>query len=100
MPFGVNAKRNRDEWITKPIKCTSRATPGSVRLRSGEINNHFSLMATNKPTGDGARKGAVKERSQVLNPKTDQYVKRDTETGKFMDVKTSGGKFKGVREEK
>lgn len=57
-------------------------------------------MATNKPTGDNARKGAVKERSQVLNPKTEQYVKRDTETGKFMDVKTSGGKFKGVREEK
>jgi hypothetical protein len=57
-------------------------------------------MATNKPTGDNARKGAVKERSQVLNPKTDQYVKRDTETGRFMDVKTSGGKFKGVREEK
>jgi len=57
-------------------------------------------MATNKPTGDNARKGAVKDRSQVLNPKTDQYVKRDADTGRFMDVKTSGGKFKGVREEK
>lgn len=57
-------------------------------------------MATNKPTSDNARKGAVKDRSQVLNPKTDQYVKRDTDTGRFMDVKTSGGKFKGVREEK
>ncbi|MBS1507030.1 MAG: hypothetical protein JSS79_10325 [Bacteroidetes bacterium] len=57
-------------------------------------------MATNKPTGDGHRNGAVKERSQVLNPKTDQYVKRDTESGRFIDVKTSGGKFKGVREEK
>lgn len=57
-------------------------------------------MATNKPTGDNARKGSVKERSQVLNPKTDRYVKRDTESGRFMGVKTSGGKFKGVREEK
>jgi hypothetical protein len=57
-------------------------------------------MATNKPTGDDARKGAVKERSQVLNPKTDQWVKRDTGNGQFMDVKTSGGKFKGVRKEK
>jgi hypothetical protein len=57
-------------------------------------------MATNKPSGDGHRNGAVKERSQVLNPKTEQYVKRDTDTGRFMDVKTSGGKFKGVREEK
>ena len=57
-------------------------------------------MATNKPVGDNARKGAVKQRSQVLNTKTNLYVKRDTETGKFMDVKTSGGKFKGVRKEK
>lgn len=57
-------------------------------------------MATNKPTGDNARKGAVKQRSQVLNPKTNLYVKRNAETGRFMDVKTSGGKFKGVRKEK
>lgn len=57
-------------------------------------------MATNKPVGDNARKGAVKSRSQVLNPKTNLYVKRDSETGRFMDVKTSGGKFKGVRKEK
>jgi hypothetical protein len=58
-------------------------------------------MATNKPTGDNARKGAVKERSQVFNPKIDSWVKRDTETGKFMDVKTSSNKpFKGVSKEK
>ena len=57
-------------------------------------------MAKNKPVGDNTRKGAVKQRSQVLNPKTNLYVKRDTETGKFMDVKTTGGKFKGVRKEK
>lgn len=54
-------------------------------------------MAKNKPVGDNARKGAVKGRSQVLNPKTNLYVKRNVETGRFMDVKTSGGKFKGVR---
>lgn len=57
-------------------------------------------MATNNPTGDNARKGAVRERSQSLNPKTGLYTKRDTNTGKFMDVKTTGGKFKGVRTEK
>lgn len=57
-------------------------------------------MATNKPTGDNARKGAVKKRTQVLNPKTNLFVKRDTETGRFMDVKTTSGKFKGVRKEK
>lgn len=52
-------------------------------------------MAKNKPYGDGRRIGAVKERSQVFNPKTGLYVKRGPD-GKFMDVKTNGGKFKGV----
>lgn len=56
-------------------------------------------MATNPPNDNG-RKGAVKKRSQVLNPKTGLYTKRDADTGRFMDVKTSGGKFKGVRKEK
>lgn len=57
-------------------------------------------MVKNAPTGDNARKGMVKKRSQVLNPKTGLYVKRDTETGQFMDVKKDGSKFKGVRKEK
>lgn len=57
-------------------------------------------MAVNKPIGDGYRIGAVKNRSQVLNPKTGLFVKRNGDNGQFMDVKTSGGKFKGVRKEK
>jgi hypothetical protein len=56
-------------------------------------------MATNKPYGDDARKGAVKKRSQVKNPKTGLWVKRDAETGQFIETKTTGGKFKGVRKE-
>jgi len=57
-------------------------------------------MATNKPYGDNSRKGAVRKRSQTLNGKTGQYVKRDSETGRFMDVKIDGNPFKGVRKEK
>lgn len=57
-------------------------------------------MATNPPSGDNHRNGMVKERSQVYNPKTEQWVKRDTETGQFMDVKKDGDPFKGVRKEK
>jgi hypothetical protein len=57
-------------------------------------------MATNPPKGDGHRQGAVKERSQVQNPKTDTWVKRDAKTGKFMDQKKDGQPFKGVRKEK
>ncbi len=57
-------------------------------------------MATNPPKGDGHRNGAVRDRSQTYNPVTEQWVKRDTETGKFMDVKKDGEPFKGVTKEK
>ena len=57
-------------------------------------------MATNKPYGDNRRIGAVRERSQVFNPVTKQYVKRDTATGRFMDVKQDGTPWKGFRKEK
>jgi len=57
-------------------------------------------MATNPPTGDGHRNGAVKERSQVYNPQNETWVKRDTTTGRFMDQKADGTPFKGVRKEK
>jgi hypothetical protein len=56
-------------------------------------------MATNKPTGDGHRIGAVRKRSQLENPQNDIFTKRDKATGEFMDGKTEK-KFKGVRKEK
>jgi hypothetical protein len=56
-------------------------------------------MATNPPKGPG-RIGAVKDRSQFQGP-NGNWVKRDTDTGRFMDQKTSDSKpFKGVRKEK
>ncbi len=56
-------------------------------------------MATNPPTGDGRRYGAVRGRSQTKTP-SGHYVKRDAKTGRFMDVKTSSKTpFKGVRKE-
>jgi len=57
-------------------------------------------VAKNPPYGDNARKGAVRDRSQTFNPKTEQWVKRNSGTGKFMDVKNDGTPFKGVRKEK
>lgn len=56
-------------------------------------------MAINKPYGDNKRIGAVKDRSQVQNP-YGYWVKRDTNTGQFMDVKSDKTPFKGVRKEK
>ena len=58
-------------------------------------------MAKVGKTDDGHRDGAVKDRSQVYNPKTNDWTKRDAETGQFVDRKTSSDKpFKGVRKEK
>jgi hypothetical protein len=57
-------------------------------------------MATNPPKGDGHRNGAVRDRSQTQAP-SGHWVKRDADTGRFMDVKTSDKTpFKGVRKEK
>ena len=55
-------------------------------------------MAKNGPKG-GGREGEVTDRSQFYNPVTDLWQKRNDENGQIMDVKTSGGKFKGVRRE-
>ena len=57
-------------------------------------------MAVNKPTGDDARKGAVKKRTQLKNPLTKTATKRDKTSGEFMSVKKSPMKYKGVRKEK
>ncbi|MES2069857.1 MAG: hypothetical protein V4488_05880 [Pseudomonadota bacterium] len=57
-------------------------------------------MAKNNPPGDGHRIGAVKNRSQTQTP-SGNWVKRDKDTGQFMDVKTTDKTpFKGVRKEK
>ena len=56
-------------------------------------------MATNRPAGDGHRNGAVRGRSQVLNPRNQRWTKRDSDTGRFMDQKADEKPFKGVRKE-
>jgi len=65
-------------------------------------------MAVNKPTGDNARKGAVKKRSQTKTTLggASAFTKRDKASGEFMGVKKpskgkkAAKKFKGVRLEK
>ena len=56
-----------------------------------------------KNTGAGSRTGAVAGRTQVKNPVSGTYVKRDESAGagkgEFMDVKSDGTKFKGVATE-
>jgi hypothetical protein len=56
-------------------------------------------MAKNGIKG-GGRKGAVKGRSQFKNPLHKLFTKRDSKTGKILDVKADKKPFKGVRKEK
>jgi hypothetical protein len=50
-----------------------------------------------KNTGKNHRKGAIKDRSQVFNSKTQQFIKRDANTGKFISSKNTP--YKGVAKE-
>ena len=57
-----------------------------------------------KNTGDDHRKGSVDDRTQVKNPATGHWTKRNREegsanAGQFMDVKSDGEPFKGVAKE-
>ena len=52
-----------------------------------------------KNTGEGFRRGEVRDRSQAFNPETKQWVKRNADTSRFLDVKEDGTPFKGVRKE-
>lgn len=53
-----------------------------------------------KNTGENHRKGEVRQRSQLPNPLTGGFTKRDAETGQFIEVKEGPKPFKGVRKEK
>ncbi len=57
-------------------------------------------MATNGVSGDNRRHGAIKNRSQTKHSSGKHWIKRNTDTGQFMNVKADGKKFKGVRKEK
>lgn len=57
-------------------------------------------MARNGKIGDGHRNGMIRDRSQTYNPKNNNWVKRNTETGKFMDGKSDNKPFKGIRKER
>jgi hypothetical protein len=55
-------------------------------------------MAKNGVPGKG-RIGAVRQRSQLLNPRTKIWTKRGPD-GQFMGGKRDGRPFKGVRKER
>ena len=53
-----------------------------------------------KNTGEGFRKGGGRRRSQLTNPLTDGFTKRNADTGQVVKGKEGPKPFKGVRKEK
>jgi hypothetical protein len=51
-----------------------------------------------KNTGNGHRNGSVTDRTETRAP-SGNYVKRDTNTGRFIAQKKGGEPFKGVAQE-
>lgn len=82
---------------TSPVK--SLARKGHLTLVSSTVNKGDVRMAKNPPKGDGHRVGAVKDRTQTQTP-SGHYVKRNSDDGRFMDVKADKTPFKGVTKEK
>lgn len=71
---------------------------GEVPLVTREVQ----AMATNAPSGDGHRSGAVRKRTQIKTKVMgeEHFTKRSKKTGQFIDQKADAAKFKGVRKER
>lgn len=66
-------------------------TDGCRLIRDGD----YEHMAKNTSSADGHRNGAVRDRAHVSG----EWVKRDANTGQFVEKKSDSGAFKGVRRE-
>jgi hypothetical protein len=84
--------------VVRSLKKSSALEKSLDRMRVLDLLS--TDMATNPPKGDNHRNGAVRDRSQTFNPHVARFVKRDRATGRFMDQKSDGKPFKGVRLER
>ena len=55
-------------------------------------------MVRKLPTGGGYKNGA-RDWSQVFNPRTKQWVKRDSDSDHFMDVNQDDTSIKGAQKD-
>jgi hypothetical protein len=62
------------------------------------MTERYREVVMAKNTGEGHRVGSVKDRTQTETPNGNE-VKRNTDTGQFMDQKEDGKPFKGVAKE-
>ena len=103
-PAVAKIERRSDMYVSN-LRRYVEALGGTLEMSARFADGVVTIVqepppAINPLKGGGHRNGEVRQRSQVFNTKTEQWVKRDTETGRFLDVKQDGSKFKGVRREK
>lgn len=91
-PTGLSPKSALD-LVNDPQNYTTSSAPIVASRISTEVG-----MAKN--TGKDYRIGSIDNRSQVRNPRTEQWVKRDDETGRFLGQKADGTPYKGVAKER
>lgn len=78
---------NGSDYNRHLVKNTPYADWWNNRFVSPLLAKREASMAVNKPTGDNAREGAVKDRIQFKNPITKTSTKRNKEDSEFMAVK-------------
>lgn len=66
----VSNLRRYVEALGGTLEITARFADGAVTI------SQEPTVATNPPKGDDCRSGAVRDRSQTFNPRTEQWVKR------------------------
>lgn len=57
-------------------------------------------MPKNGKVNNGRRNEKIEADTQVYNPATGNYIRRDAKTGKLTKVKSDGTAFKGLVKEK
>ncbi len=92
--FGAPMLRTRETLVTKVIP---KSAPEVIRAST--LHPQEPAMATNRNKNDGYLNGAIRDRSQVQHP-NGHWIKRDADTGKFLNVKHDETPFKSVRREK
>lgn len=56
-------------------------------------------MAKSAKVNNGRRSGKIGAATQIYNPATGNYIKRDSKSGKLTEVKSDGTAFKGLTKE-
>lgn len=56
-------------------------------------------MPKSAKVNNGRRSGKIEAATQIYNPATGNYIKRDSKSGKLTEVKSDGTAFKGLTKE-